>query len=83
MGPYDLSHPYVPGEFQHERVVEALQEITRVSKQLNARAGYHVVPPDPDQVIQKIDEGYMFIAYSVDSLSRRIMPQWFAEYPDI
>ncbi len=69
VGPYDLSGSLgVPGKFEDPRVVEALEEITRISKKLKARAGYHVVQPDPSQVIEKIDEGYVFIAYSVDFL---------------
>ncbi|MHB8108398.1 MAG: HpcH/HpaI aldolase family protein [Syntrophorhabdaceae bacterium] len=69
VGPYDLSGSLgVPGEFENARVIEALEEITRVSKKMKARAGYHVVQPDPSQVIQKINEGYVFIAYSVDFL---------------
>ena len=31
-------------------------------------AGYHVVPPKPELVGQRIDEGYRFIAYSTDMI---------------
>lgn len=69
VGPYDLSGSLgVPGEFENARMVEALEEIKRVSKKVKARAGYHVVQPDPSQVVEKINEGYVFIAYSVDFL---------------
>lgn len=30
--------------------------------------GYHVVPPKPELVGQRIDEGYRFIAYSTDMI---------------
>jgi 2-keto-3-deoxy-L-rhamnonate aldolase RhmA len=69
VGPYDLSGSLgLPGEFEHPRVVEALAEIQRISAKMRPAAGYHVVQPHPDQVRQKLAEGYSFIAYSVDFL---------------
>ncbi len=69
VGPYDLTGSIgVPGEFENPRVMEALKEIRRVSSTLNMSAGYHVVPPKPELVQEKIKEGYSFIAYSVDFL---------------
>jgi len=67
VGPYDLSGSLgVPGEFEDLRVVEALEEIMRVARKTNVSAGYHIVPPDPSTVKEKIKDGYTFIAYSVD-----------------
>ncbi len=69
IGPYDISGSLgVPGEFEHPPMIEALKEIQRVAGNHKAVAGYHVVPPKPDLVIQKVQEGYRFIAYSVDML---------------
>jgi 2-keto-3-deoxy-L-rhamnonate aldolase RhmA len=69
VGPYDLSGSLgLPGEFEHPRMVEALAEIRRVASESEVAAGYHVVPPQPELVRQKIVEGYSFIAYSVDFL---------------
>lgn len=69
VGPYDLSGSLgVPGEFERPRLVEALGEIRRVAAQTKAAAGFHVVPPQPELVRQKLAEGYSFIAYSVDFL---------------
>ena len=69
IGPYDLSASLgVPGQFDHPKVVAALNEVRRIAKQLNAVAGYHVVPPDPKQVVEKAKQGYRFLAYSVDFL---------------
>ncbi|MDA2909538.1 aldolase/citrate lyase family protein [Nitrospiraceae bacterium AH_259_D15_M11_P09] len=69
VGPYDLSGSLgVPGQFEHPAMVEVLQEIQLVADRRKAVAGYHVVPPRPDLVIQKIQEGYRFIAYSLDML---------------
>lgn len=71
VGPYDLSGSLgVPGEFEHPTMIAALQQVQRVisDRETTAVAGYHVVPPQPDSVIQKIQEGYRFVAYSVDML---------------
>lgn len=69
VGPYDLSGSLgVPGEFEHPAMVEALQAIRRAASGWKAVAGYHVVQPKPDLVIQKIQEGYRFVAYSLDIL---------------
>jgi 2-keto-3-deoxy-L-rhamnonate aldolase RhmA len=69
VGPYDLSCSLsIPGEFDHPRLIEALAEVRRVATQSTAASGYHVVQPEPDQVRQKLVEGYSCIAYSVDFL---------------
>ncbi|MBI3693967.1 MAG: 2,4-dihydroxyhept-2-ene-1,7-dioic acid aldolase [Acidobacteria bacterium] len=69
VGPYDLSGSLqVPGQFEHPAMLEALAEIRRVASARNAAAGYHVVHPRPDLVIEKIEQGYCFLAYSVDML---------------
>lgn len=69
IGPYDLSASLgVPGQFDHPDVVAALDEVQHVTKRLNAVAGFHVIPPDPVQVREKIAQGYLFVAYSLDTL---------------
>lgn len=69
VGPYDLSGSLgVPGEFDNPKVIEALEEIRRVSARSKVIAGYHVVLPKTELVEQRIIEGYTFIAYSVDFL---------------
>lgn len=69
IGPYDLSGSLgVPGEFENPKVIEALEEIRRVSARSKVSAGYHVVPPKTELVEQAIIDGYTFIAYSVDFL---------------
>ncbi|MGB2630980.1 MAG: aldolase/citrate lyase family protein [Candidatus Omnitrophota bacterium] len=69
IGPYDLSGSVgKPGEFDDPEVKKALERVTEVSRKLKALSGFHVVPPDPGQVKEKIDEGYSFIAYSLDTL---------------
>ena len=38
------------------------------TSRLKAVAGYHVIPPDARQVLEKIKQGYRFLAYSIDFL---------------
>ncbi len=69
VGPYDLSGSLgVPGQFEHPRMVEALAEVQKVALARKAVPGYHVVSPRPELVIEKIKEGYKFIAYGIDML---------------
>lgn len=69
VGPYDLSGSLgIPGKFEDDRFIQALNEISNVSRKYPACRGYHVVEPDPSQVHARIKEGYNFIAYSVDFL---------------
>lgn len=69
IGPYDLSSSLgVSGQFNHPKVTAALEDVQRITKELNAVAGYHVVPPHPSLAIERIRQGYLFLAYSVDFL---------------
>lgn len=69
IGPYDLSASLgIPGEFERPDFKIALDTVHRVSKQVNALMGTHVVMPDISTVKKRIDEGYRFIAYSIDTL---------------
>lgn len=67
VGPYDLSGSIGhPGQFDHPRVSEALAEVRRIADKSGALAGYHVIPPDPVELLKRIDEGYRLLAYSID-----------------
>ncbi len=69
LGPYDLSGSLgIPGQFEHPRFIEALATLQQKSRNRQALAGYHVVPPEPDRMGEKIRDGYRFLAYSVDFL---------------
>jgi len=69
VGPYDLSGSLnIPGEFSHPEMLSALDRIKDISKRVKKPSGFHVVQPDVDMLIKKIDEGYRFIAFSVDFL---------------
>ena len=69
IGPYDLSGSLgIPGEFNDPKVIEALERVKEGAKKTNMISGFHVVPPEPNQLKYKIDEGYRFLAYSLDTL---------------
>lgn len=69
VGPYDLSGSIGhPGSFEHPEVCSALKKIRDVSKKFNKVAGYHVILPDAEAVNKKIQEGYRFIGFSLDTL---------------
>lgn len=68
-GLYDLSGSLGhPGDFEHPRVKEALEEIYKISKKHNYLMGEHVVQPNPHLVLKKIKEGIKFIGFGVDFL---------------
>lgn len=67
IGPYDLSCSMgMPGEFERPEFIAAMQRILAAGLKAGCPAGLHIVEPDPVRLRQVIDEGYRFIAYSVD-----------------
>ena len=69
IGLYDLSGSLgYPGNFEHPKVKEALDEIYKKSKKFDYLMGQHIVDPDPQQVLDKIQEGIKFIGFGTDFL---------------
>lgn len=67
IGPYDLSGSIgVHGQFEHPLMLEALERIRTVGLSSGKAPGIHVVEPDVDQLRQRLEEGYRFVAYSLD-----------------
>ena len=67
IGPYDLSASMgIPGEFDNPDFIKALNKVSDVAKKMNKTAGIHVVEPNLQELDPRIEEGYRFIAYSVD-----------------
>jgi 2-dehydro-3-deoxyglucarate aldolase len=67
IGPYDLSGSLnEPGNFDHPDVQKALQRVQEVMNASEKPGGYHVVQTSHDELRQRIDEGYRFIAYGDD-----------------
>lgn len=69
IGPYDLSGSLgAPGQFDHPEVIAALAEVRRISSELQALSGFHVIQPGKLPLQEKKEEGYKFIASSLDIL---------------
>lgn len=69
IGPYDLSASMnLTGDFEHSEYLKALETVHNSANKFNVPIGIHVVQPDPDEVIKKIKDGYMFVANSLDSV---------------
>ena len=69
IGPYDLSASLgIPGKYEEEIVVNALQQFEAACIRENISMGYHVVEPDGELVNIKVKAGYNFIAFSTDFL---------------
>ena len=67
IGPYDLSGSLgVPGQFEHPDFLKAMERVKEVATQMKMAGGIHIIEPEVEQLKQRIDEGYRFIAYSVD-----------------
>ena len=69
IGPYDLSASMnLTAKFEDEEFLHIIEKIRTLSNQYSVACGIHVVNPKHDDLKQRIDEGYQFIAYSVDSV---------------
>ncbi len=69
VGPYDLSASLgITGEFENKKYLETLSKILSMCAKYKMPCGIHVVQPDPKMLEQRINEGYTFIAYGVDTV---------------
>lgn len=67
IGPYDLSASMgLTAQFDHPEVVQATENILRACQRHGVVPGIHVVQPNPGEAIKRYQEGYRFIAYSLD-----------------
>jgi len=67
IGPYDLSASLgVPGQFEDPTFLNAMERVKKVSHDMKIMGGIHIIEPKPEQLQQRINEGYQFIAYSLD-----------------
>jgi 2-dehydro-3-deoxyglucarate aldolase len=68
IGPYDLSGSLgKPGEYDDPKVKEALVQYEIIAKKFEKWIGFHVVPANHHLVLEKIQKGYNFIAFSFDA----------------
>jgi 2-dehydro-3-deoxyglucarate aldolase len=69
IGPYDLSASMnLTAQFEHSKFIKAISDIKKKSERANIPCGVHVVQPSAEVLQQKVDDGYRFIAYSIDSV---------------
>jgi len=69
IGPYDLSASLgYPGEFERAEVAGAVKRYIEICRRKDKCAGFHIVPIDTEKVKNKIKEGFIFIAFSLDTL---------------
>lgn len=69
VGPYDLSASLgIPGDFKNSRVESALREIIQVSRKIGKTAGFHVIMPREQELLEKVKQGYRFIGFSLDTI---------------
>lgn len=67
IGPYDLSASMGhPGQFDRPEFLSAIAKVREVGKKADKAGGIHVVEPDLNQLKRSLDEGWNFLAYSVD-----------------
>ena len=72
IGPYDLSASLGrTGDLQHPDVTGAIEEIRTICKRNAKPVGTHIVSPNPSMLSTRIEEGYQFIAYGVDTVFLR------------
>jgi 2-dehydro-3-deoxyglucarate aldolase len=69
IGPYDLSASMnLTAQFDHPKFIATIEEIKNKSELANIPCGIHVVSPVINDLKEKINYGYNFIAYSIDSV---------------
>jgi 2-dehydro-3-deoxyglucarate aldolase len=69
IGPYDLSASInLTAQFTHSDFLQAMAEILRKCNDAGIAAGVHVVQPSKVELEQRLNEGYRFLAFSIDAV---------------
>jgi 2-dehydro-3-deoxyglucarate aldolase len=67
VGPYDLSASMgMPGNYEHPDVQKALARVDEVMLKSGKPLGFHVIQSDFNKVMEKVNKGYTFLAFSID-----------------
>lgn len=67
IGPYDLSSSMgLAGQLEHPDVIAAIEQVRTTAKSLNKPGGVHVIEPDPARLRAFVEQGFTFLAYSLD-----------------
>lgn len=69
VGPYDLSASMgLTAQFEHPDFCTAIENIRVLAAAKSIPAGIHIIEPSREQLQQRLDEGYRFLAYSIDAV---------------
>lgn len=69
IGPYDLSASMgLTAQFEHPQFKTTMEHIRSLSQEHHIPCGVHVVMPEPKELKKRIEEGYRFIAFSIDAV---------------
>ena len=67
VGPYDPSGSMgIPGEYHKPEVKEAIEKVRLACEKQKIPYGFHVIESNPDKLLERIEEGCTFLAYSLD-----------------
>lgn len=67
IGPYDLTASMgITAQFDNKEFLQAKNKVLAACKKHGIAAGVHIVQPDVKALEQAINEGYRFLAYSLD-----------------
>jgi 2-dehydro-3-deoxyglucarate aldolase len=68
LGPYDISASMgLAGQLEHPNVIGAIATVRKTAKKMEKSGGIHIVEPDEVKLRQAIEQGFNFIAYSIDT----------------
>ena len=68
LGPYDLSASMGhTGQLDHPDVLKAIETVKTTAQKLGKPGGIHIVEPDEKRLQAAADQGFTFIAYSIDT----------------
>ena len=68
IGAYDLSASMgITAEFDNQDFKDIKNMIITKCKEKNIPCGIHQVQPDPAELIKRVEEGFTFLAYSIDT----------------
>ena len=69
IGPYDLSASMnLTEKFKDQKFLDAISTIKDKANRANIPCGVHIVEPDKSELEKKIEDGYKFIPFSIDSV---------------
>jgi len=69
IGPYDLSASMgLTAQFDHPDFLAIIERVRKLAAEKGIPAGVHVVDPSPKQLNQRLNDGYQFLAYSIDAV---------------